>query len=286
MSARVLAPGRPLLLLRVGSHRTSLWIGVGLIAVIALAGILAPMITSQSPNALNIDAALQAPSLAHPFGTDQFGRDMLARTLVAARLDLPLALALVGTGFVLGNLIGVVAGWYGGLLDTVVARVIDIALAFPSLVLVLSIIGMRGPGIVSLYIAVSVISWVFYARLVRAEVKVAKQADYIRAAIASDFSTLRVLARHLAPNVVIQPLVYASSDCVYALLLGASVSFLGLGVQPPGIEWGQMVSAGVAYVGDQWWISTFPGMMIALAGIGFSLIADGLADFIRTGQEA
>jgi peptide/nickel transport system permease protein len=270
----------------VGGHRTSLWVGTGLIAVIALAGILAPLITSQSPNALNIDAALQAPSVAHPFGTDQFGRDMLARTLVAARLDLPLAFALVGTGFLLGNLIGVAAGWYGGLFDIVVARVIDIALAFPSLVLVLSIIGMRGPGIVSLYIAVSVISWVFYARLVRAEVKVAKQADYMRAAMASDFSTLRVLARHLAPNIVIQPLVYASSDCVYALLLGASVSFLGLGVQPPGIEWGQMVSAGVAYVGDQWWISTFPGMMIAIAGIGFSLIADGLADFIRTGQEA
>jgi peptide/nickel transport system permease protein len=280
------AAGRPLLLLQMGGHRTSLWIGVGLIVVIALSGIFAPLITSQSPNALNFDAVLQGPSPAHPFGTDQFGRDMLARTLIAARLDLPLAFALVGTGFVLGNLIGVVAGWYGGLLDTAVARVIDIALAFPSLVLVLSIIGMRGPGIVSLYIAVSVISWVFYARLVRAEVKVARQADYIRAAIASDFSTVRILARHLAPNIVIQPLVYASSDCVYALLLGASVSFLGLGVQPPGIEWGQMVSAGVAYVGDQWWISTFPGMMIAIAGIGFSLIADGLADFIRTGQEA
>ena len=256
-----------------------------MVGAIALAGVLASVITNQSPSALNIDAALQAPSFVHPFGTDQFGRDMFARTLVAARLDLPLAFALVGTGFVVGTILGTIAGWYGGLLDTVVARVIDVALAFPSLVLVLSIIGMRGPGIVSLYIAVSIFSWVFYARLVRAEVRLARQADYMRAAVASDFSTARILIRHLVPNIIIQPLVYASSDCVYALLLGASVSFLGLGIQPPGVEWGQMVSSGVAYVGDQWWISAFPGLMIAITGIGFSLIADGLADLIRSGRD-
>ena len=273
-------------LLRIGGgRRASLWIGSIIIGGIALAGLLAPFTAHQAPNALNLEMSLQPPSLAHLFGTDQFGRDILARTLIAARLDLPLALALVGTGFVAGTMIGTLAGWYGGILDTVVARVIDIALAFPSLVLVLSIIGMRGPGVVSLYVAVSIFSWVFYARLVRAEVRLARQTDYIRAAVASDFSTPRILIRHLAPNVIIQPLVYASSDCVYALLLGASVSFLGLGIQPPGIEWGQMVSSGVAYIGDQWWIAAFPGSMIALAGIGFSLIADGLADLIRSGQD-
>jgi peptide/nickel transport system permease protein len=210
---------------------------------------------------------------------------MLARTLAAARLDLPLAFALVATGLTIGSVIGIIAGWYGGPIDAVVTRVVDIALAFPALVLVIGIIGVRGPGLASLYLAVSLFSWVFYARLVRAEVQVARQTDYIRAAQASDFSTPRIFARHLLPNIVIQPLVYGSSDCVYALLLGASVSFLSLGVQPPAVEWGQMVALGVPYVGVQWWMSTFPGLAIAITGIGFSLIADGLADFIRSGSD-
>jgi peptide/nickel transport system permease protein len=275
---------RPLLMLRAGSHQMSLWLGLTIIVVIALAGLLAPVITTHSPTSLNITAALEPPSLAHPFGTDQFGRDIFARTLYAARLDLPLALALVATGFTIGTIVGVLAGWSRGWFDTVVTRVIDIALAFPFLVLVIAIIGIRGPGLGSLFIAVSLISWVFYARLVRAEIRLATQADYIRAAQASGFSTPRIIVRHLMPNVIIQPLVYASSDCVYALLLGATVSFLSLGVQPPRVEWGQMVSLGVPYIGSQWWMSTFPGVMIALTGIGFSLIADGLANRVRTGR--
>jgi peptide/nickel transport system permease protein len=279
------AAGRPLLRLRVGNHRTSLWLGCAIIVAIALAGVFGPLAMRQSPSALDITATLQPPSAAHLFGTDQFGRDMLARTLAAARLDLPLAFALVATGLTIGSLIGIIAGWYGGPIDAVVTRVVDIALAFPALVFVIGVIGVRGPGLASLYLAVSLFSWVFYARLVRAEVQVARRTDYIRAAQASDFSTPRIIVRHLLPNIVIQPLVYASSDCVYALLLGASVSFLSLGVQPPAVEWGQMVALGVPYVGVQWWMSAFPGLAIAITGIGFSLIADGLADFIRSGSD-
>lgn len=279
------AVGRPTLSFRIGSRRSSLWLGVGLIVAIALVGILAPLLTHQSPSDLNIAAALQPPTSAHPFGTDQFGRDVLARTLYAARLDIPLVFGLVGTGLTLGSVVGIVAGWYGGLVDSVVTRLIDVALAFPVLVLVIGVIGVRGPGLTSLFIAVSLFSWVFYARLVRTEVQSVRRADYIRAAQASGFSTVRIISRHVFPNVVIQPLVYASSDCVYALLLGASVSFLSLGVQPPAVEWGQMVALGVPYVGDQWWMSTFPGLAIAITGIGFSLIADGLADFIRSGSD-
>ncbi len=275
---------RPLLRFRLGGQRASLWLGLAIVGSLAAAGLLAPIITGQSPSKLNVEAALESPSLAHPFGTDQFGRDMFARTLYAARIDFPLALGLVVTGFTVGTIIGVIAGWYGGLVDAVVTRIIDVALAFPVLVLVISIIGVRGPGLASLYLAVSLFSWVFYARLVRGEVQTARQADYIKAARASDFSTLRILLRHLAPNIIIQPLVYASSDCVYALLLGASVSFLSLGVQPPDVEWGQMVALGVSYIGDQWWISTFPGLTIAVAGTAFSLIADGLTDFVRSGD--
>lgn len=284
VSRKLLA--RPQLRLRVGSHRTSLWLGVAVIAAIALAGLLAPVIATHSPRALDIGAALEPPSLGHPFGTDQFGRDIFARTLFAARLDLPLAFALVGTGLFVGTIVGVLAGWTGGWFDVIVTRVIDVALAFPFLVLVISVIGVRGPGLGSLYIAVSLISWVFYARLVRAEVRIAKQSDYIRAAVASGFSAPRIILRHLGPNIIIQPLVYASSDCVYALLLGATVSFLSLGVQPPNVEWGQMVALGVPYVGSQWWMSTFPGLLIAITAVGFSLIADGLADLVRTGGDS
>jgi peptide/nickel transport system permease protein len=279
------AAGRPLLTLRIGTHRSSLWLGIGIIAAIGAVGVLAPLITHQSPSDLNIGAALQGPSLAHLLRTDQFGRDVLVRTLYAARLDLPLAFGLVATGLTIGGVVGMLAGWYGGVFDAIVTRIVDIALAFPVLVLVIGVIGMRGPGLASLFIAVSLFSWVFYTRLVRAEVQLVKQTDYIRAARASGFSTPRIITWHVLPNIVIQPLVYASSDCVYALLLGASVSFLSLGVQPPAVEWGQMVALGVPYVGAQWWLSTFPGLATAITGVGLSLIADGLSDFVRSGGD-
>lgn len=267
-----------------GRGRATLVFGAALLGVIVLIALAAPLVARHSPTTLHADLVLQAPSRAHPFGTDQFGRDVFARTIYSARIDLMLASILVATAFLIGVTLGVVAGWVGGWFDTVLTRVIDIALAFPFLVLVISVIGMRGPGLTSLYLAVSLVAWVFYARLVREEVLRAKQMDYIRAARASDFTSRRVVIRHLLPNVVVQPLVYASSDCVYALLLGASVSFLSLGVQPPQSEWGQMVAQGTPFLAVEWWISTFPGLAIVITGIAFSLIAEGLADLTRGGS--
>jgi peptide/nickel transport system permease protein len=259
-------------------------IGLVLFGVVVIAAVFAPLICTYSPTALNPVAALQAPSAVHFFGTDQFGRDIFARTVYAARIDLIIAFSLVSTAFVIGTVLGVVAGWAGGLLDTILMRIVDVALAFPFLVLVISIVGLRGPGLLSLYIAVSVVSWVFYARLVRSEVRQLRHAEYMLAAKASDYSTLRVLGRHLLPNVIIQPLVYASSDLVYALLLGASVSYLGLGVQPPTPEWGQMVQDGSTFIGAQWWLSFFPGAAIVMTAVAFSLIGDGLAALAREGS--
>ncbi len=178
------------------------------------------------------------------------------------------------------------AGWAGGPLDSILMRIIDVALAFPFLVLVISIAGLRGPGLLSLYLAVSVVSWVFYARLVRSEVRQLRHSEYMLAARASDFSAVRVLGRHLLPNVIIQPLVYASSDLVYALLLAASVSYLGLGVQPPTAEWGQMVQDGSTFISVQWWLSFFPGAAIVVTAVAFSLIGDGLAALAREGLES
>jgi peptide/nickel transport system permease protein len=267
-----------------GRERISTLLGFVLLGLIVVAAVLAPLICRYSPTALNPIAALQAPGGAHYFGTDQFGRDIFARTVYAARIDLIIAFSLVGTAFVIGTALGVVAGWAGGLLDNVLMRIVDVALAFPFLVLVISIVGLRGPGLLSLYLAVSIISWVFYARLVRSEVRQLRHAEYMLAAKASDYSTLRVLGRHLLPNVIIQPLVYASSDLVYALLLGASVSYLGLGVQPPTPEWGRMVQDGSTFIGAQWWLSFFPGAAIVLTAVAFSLIGDGLAALAREGS--
>ena len=266
-----------------GRRLAALWVGGGMLAIIVLAAVLAPVITNGSPNAINPDVPLVAPSWAHPFGTDQYGRDIFARTLYAARVDLLLVIALVSTAFLIGTSLGVLGGWRGGVPDTVLMRVIDVLLAFPFLVLVLSVVGMRGPGLVSLYLAVSLVAWVFYARIVRGEVVVARQADYMLAAKASDFSTRRTLLRHLLPNVIVQPLLYASSDCTYALLVTASVSFLGAGVQPPQSEWGQMVAQGTQFFPTQWWMSTFPAMAIVFTGIAFALIADGLTELARRG---
>ncbi len=276
---------RPRISLPLFGHRrmAALWVGGGMLAIVVLAAVLAPVITSGSPNAIDPNSILTVPSSAHLFGTDQYGRDILTRVLYAARVDLVLVFALVATAFTAGTTVGILAGWRGGFADTALTRVIDIALAFPFLVLVLSVVGMRGPGLTSLYLAVSLVSWVFYARIVREQVVIARQSDYMLAAKASGFSTRRVLARHLLPNVVVQPLLYASSDCTYALLITASVSFLGAGVQPPQAEWGQMVSDGTQFFPTQWWMSTFPALMIVVTGIAFALIADGLTELSRRG---
>jgi peptide/nickel transport system permease protein len=267
-----------------GRERMSMKIGCALLGLIILAAIFAPFISRYSPTALNPLAPLEGPSTKHFFGTDQFGRDIFARTVYASRIDLIIAFSLVSTAFAIGTALGVVAGWAGGVVDSLLMRIVDVALAFPFLVLVISIVGLRGPGLLSLYIAVSSVSWVFYARLVRAEVRQVRHSEYMLAAQASDFSALRVLGRHLLPNVIIQPIVYASSDLVYALLLGASVSYLGLGVQPPTPEWGQMVQDGSTFIGVQWWLSFFPGAAIVVTAVAFSLIGDGLAALAREGS--
>jgi len=276
-------PARPLPLLP-GRGNGSLIAGGALFALIVFAAVAAPVICTFSPVALNPPDALQPPNGTHYFGTDQYGRDIFARTVFAARTDLLIAFSLVTTAFVLGTTLGILAGWVGGRLDSILMRIIDVALAFPFLVLVVSLAGLRGPGLVSLFLAVSIVAWVFYARLVRSEVRQLKRSEYMLAAQASDFSLPRILGRHLLPNVIVQPVVYASSDLVYALLLGASVSYLGLGVQPPRPEWGQMVQDGSTFIGAQWWLSFFPGLAIVVTAVSFSLIGDGLAHLAREGS--
>jgi peptide/nickel transport system permease protein len=267
---------------RIGPN-VVLIVGLSLLGLLLLACYGAPLFTHWSPAQLDQNAILKAPSSRHWFGTDQFGRDIFARTLYAGRIDFLIGIVLVGVALVVGTLVGMVSAWLGGVTDAIVQRLVDIGFAFPFLVLVISVVGLRGPGLSSLFIAVSFVAWIFYARLVRSEVLVLKTSNYMLAARTSGFSTARVLVFHLLPNIVNQVLLYATSDFVYAVLLGASVSYLGLGVQPPTPEWGAMVQAGQNFVATQWWISFFPGLAIVLMGLAFALIGDSLADKWRLG---
>jgi len=267
---------------RIGPN-VVLIVGLSLLGLLLLACYGAPLFTHWSPAQLDQNAILKAPSSRHWFGTDQFGRDIFARTLYAGRIDFLIGIVLVGVALVVGTLVGMVSAWLGGVTDAIVQRLVDSGFAVPLLVLVISVVGLRGPGLSSLFIAVSFVAWIFYARLVRSEVLVLKTSNYMLAARTSGFSTARVLVFHLLPNIVNQVLLYATSDFVYAVLLGASVSYLGLGVQPPTPEWGAMVQAGQNFVATQWWISFFPGLAIVLMGLAFALIGDSLADKWRLG---
>jgi peptide/nickel transport system permease protein len=259
----------------LGIPLTLLW-GGAMMGVLVLGAVFAPFLSPYDPEALDVTQVLLPPSTEHWFGTDQYGQDIFTRVLYAARIDLLIGVVVVGVSLVLGTVIGITSAWFGGIYDAVVQRIIDIGFAFPFLVLVIAMVGLRGPGLSSLFIAVGLIGWIVYARLVRTEVLVVQQSEYVAAAKMSGFSNRRILGRHILPNVSNQLLVYASSDFVYAVLLGASISYLGLGVQPPTPEWGAMVRAGQNFVADQWWISFFPGMAIVFLGIACALIGDGL----------
>jgi peptide/nickel transport system permease protein len=256
-------------------------LGIIGILVLAIMAIAAPLITPYDPTGLDLTTGLQAPSAAHPFGTDQFGRDIFARVLYAARIDLQIGAIGVAIPLVCGTIIGLFAGFYGGWLDIVIGRVIDVVVAFPFLVIVIAIVAMLGPGLVNFYIAVSLVSWVAYARIIRGEVLTQKSREYILAAQGLGYSNLRLMFRHLLPNVVPAVFVFAMSDAVLDILTGASLGFFGLGVQAPTPEWGVMIADGRDFITTAWWMVTFPGLAIICTGFFISLIGDGLADTLR-----
>jgi peptide/nickel transport system permease protein len=256
-------------------------IGIVGIAAIVLLAIFAPLVTHFDPTAIDPVSALQSPSLAHPFGTDMYGRDVLARVLFGARIDLQIGIIGVAIPLVCGTAIGLVAGFYGGWIDAVIGRVIDVVVAFPFLILVIAIVAMLGPGLLNFYIAVSLVSWVAYARIIRAEVLSARGREYVLAARMLGYSDTRIMFRHLLPNVVPAVFVFAMSDVVLDILTGASLGFFGLGVQPPTPEWGVMIADGRDFITTAWWMVAFPGLAIIVTGFFFSLLGDGLADFVR-----
>ncbi|MCU0868481.1 MAG: ABC transporter permease [Burkholderiales bacterium] len=254
----------------------SLWVGAALLLGLVLAGIGAPWLTPWDPLRQDYGAALQAPSAAHWFGTDSLGRDVFARALYAIRIDLAIGFWTTYVPMAIGVLIGAYAGLVGGLFDTVLMRVIDVALALPFLVLIIVILAILGPGTRNIYIAVFLVGWTMYARLARAEMLVEREKDYLLAARTLGYSRTRVLLRHALPNILNASIVFSVSDFILNILLVSGLSFLGLGVPPPTPEWGAMVADGKAFMQQAWWIATLPGLVIVLTGVALSLIGDGL----------
>jgi peptide/nickel transport system permease protein len=256
----------------------ALALGVGIVAFWFLLAVFAPLVAPYEPDAHNLQATLQPPSWAHPLGTDNFGRDVLSRVIHGTRVDLELGIMGVLWPFLLGTFLGSIAGYFGGLVDTLLMRLLDITLAFPFLVLMIAIISVLGPGLSSFYIAITLVGWVSYARLVRAQVLVLKSSEFVLAARSLGYSHGRIMFRHILPNALVPSIVFSMSDVVLVILAGASISYLGLGIQPPTAEWGVMIAEGQNFMTTAWWITAFPGCAIVLLAFGFSLLADGLGE--------
>ena len=259
----------------------SLVAGTLIIAAVVAAACFAPALAPYNPIRQNYSAAVQPPSAAHPLGTDKFGRDQLSRILYGTRIDLSVGFLCTALPLVIGVAVGAASGYYGGMLDTVFMRIIDIQVAFPFYVLLIAIVAILGPGLINMYYALILVGWVAFARLIRGEILIAKQLEYALAARAIGASDARVIVRHLLPNVIGPAVVFAMSAVVLNILAGASLSFLGLGVQPPIPEWGAMIAESREYVETAWWLPTFPGLAITIVGIAFSLVGDGLSGFLR-----
>ena len=281
MTTTLPAPGAALKVARRRSLKPTLVIGLVLLFVLLLAALFPHLFTPYSPTDFDYTAILKGPGLGHPFGTDNFGRDVFSRVIHGTRIDLQIAVFTTLFPFIFGTLLGALTAFRGRWADALVGRVADLVVVFPFLVLVIAIVAVLGPGLNNMYIAVSAVGWVSYWRLTRGEVLSQKKAEYAQAAQVLGYSPARVLMRHLLPNAVTPAIVYLMTDMSLGILLGASLGYLGLGAQPPTPEWGVMVADGKNFMTTAWWISTFPGLALTLAGVTFSLIGDGLADALR-----
>lgn len=262
-----------------------------LIAVVILGGWLvialaASAIAPYDPNAVDIMNMLSPPNAAHLFGTDQVGRDVFSRVLFASRVDLLLCVAGVLPPLLIGTIIGLLSGYFGGAVDTVFMRIYDLTVAFPFFVLVLAIVGVLGPGLLNFILALTLVGWVSYARLVRAQVLTIRESEYIQAAKCLGYRPATILSHHVLPNAIGPVIAYAASDAVLVMLAGASFGFLGMAAQPPLAEWGVMIADGQAFVQQAWWICLFPGLAAISLGLGFALLGDGLGQIQRMGVAA
>ncbi|MGO0060264.1 ABC transporter permease subunit [Brevibacillus fluminis] len=254
--------------------------GLSVIVLILLASVFAPLITSYDPTKINIIERFGAPSAKHWFGTDEVGRDIFTRILYGARLSLGVGVAVVlGAGF-FGTLIGAISGYFGGRVDQAIMRAMDMILAFPSLVLAMAVAATLGPNLQNAMIAIAIVKIPVYVRLARAETLVLREKLYVQAAITFGLSSWRIIFKHIIPNAISPVVIQVTLDIGDAILVVATLGFLGLGAQPPTPEWGAMISIGWKYLLDYWWYPTFPGLALFLASCGFNLIGDGIRDIL------
>jgi len=253
---------------------------IGLVIIVVLVGMVlaAPLLAPSDPQVINVASRFLPPSAQHPFGTDELGRDLFSRVLYGGGLSLPAPFEVVALALLVGSTIGAVAGYVGGAVDEALMRLTDLFLAFPGIVLALAIAAALGPGLRTVVTAVAVVSWPWYARLMRSQVVSVRTREYVEAGRALGGGNFHLLLRHVLPNSLTPVLTQATMDIGYTLLTIAGLSFLGLGAQSPTPEWGALLSVGRSYVTDQWWYSTFPGLAIFLAVTGFVFLGDGIRE--------
>jgi peptide/nickel transport system permease protein len=253
-------------------------IGAAIVLMAILAALVGPVVMPFDPSDQELALRLEGPSARHWFGLDELGRDILARVLAGARISLLVGLVVVGVSSTIGTLLGSIAGYFGGIVDEVLSRLMDILLAFPGLLLAIAMVAVLGPSLTNVILALSLIGWVGYARLVRGQVLRARELEFVQAARALGASIPRILGRHIIPTALPAVTVQATLGMGGAILAEAALSFLGLGVQPPTPSWGTMLSYGRAHMLEAPHLTIFPGLAIAMLVLGFNFLGDGLRD--------
>ncbi|KQR91260.1 MAG: ABC transporter permease [Microbacterium ginsengisoli] len=268
-------------------RRESVWrqpalvVGLVMIGVMVLIAVAAPLLTPYDPNAQDLSAGFLPPGGAHPLGTDQLGRDIWARIAYGAATDVRIGVFGILLPATIGSVLGLVAGYFGGVADAIIGYLVDVVLTFPFYILALALVVFLGPGELSIYVALAAVAWVHYARLTRSVTLGLRQRPWVEAARAGGLGHGRVIFRHILPNLWNQIVTLALSEVVFVILAVVTLSYLGLGVQAPTAEWGRMISDGRQFLTTNWWVSVFPGLAVFWTGLGFALLADGYADYRR-----
>ena len=252
----------------------------GLLVIVALftVSLLAPLLTPYDPSAINAWDVLQPPSWKHWFGTDELGRDVLTRVLFGARISLKVGFVAVGIAVALGTMVGLIAGYFGGWVDTLLMRCVDIMLCFPTFFLILAVIAFLNPSIWIIMAVIGLTGWMGVARMVRAEVLAIREMDYIQAARCIGCSDMQIILRHILPNALSPVLVAATLGVAGAIITESALSFLGIGVQPPTPSWGNILTSGKDYIEFAWWLSLFPGQAILITVLAYNLLGEGIRD--------
>jgi peptide/nickel transport system permease protein len=269
--------------IRRGGRPIGLWIGASILTLVIVSALVVKLAHIGHPNTINLTNTLAAPSLSAPFGTDALGRNVFLRTVYAGALDIQVGVVTTAVPMCIGMFLGLISGFFGGWVDSVLMRIMDAFLAFPFIVLIIAFVTIFGIGLTGVYVGLIVASVPFFARITRGEMLVLREQQFILAARTLGYSTPRIVFKHALPHLMRPNLVFAPSCIVGNILTLAALSYLGLGVQPPQPEWGAIIASGQPYLFTAWWLSTLPGVFVVIVGIGFSLAGEGLVDRVRSG---